>query len=95
VGRMKRRDVLAAIRQAGYHGDRERAILLYVQNWVSLHAYAREYDAGAAMRQSGVPCECFRCKRRTTGAAWPPFTILKDAKRQTAQGGLPLQSNLN
>lgn len=61
--RIKRKDLLTAIRIAGYHGDKERGILLYVKNWVSLQAYGREFDAGAAMRQNGVPCECFECRR--------------------------------
>ena len=61
--RMKRKDVLTAIRAAGYHGDRERAMLLYVKNWVSFRVYAREFEAGVAMRHNGVPCDCFECKK--------------------------------
>lgn len=64
--RMKRKDVLTAIRMAGYHGDKERGILLYVKNWVSLRVYGREFDAGAAMRQNGVPCDCFECQKGDT-----------------------------
>ena len=54
---------------AGYHGDRERGILLYIKNWVSLQAYGREFEAGAEMRQNGVPCDCFECRKRKSGAA--------------------------
>lgn len=67
--RMKRKEVLAAIRDAGYHGDRERGILLYVKNWVSLQVYGREFAAGAAMRQQGLPCDCFECRKQNAGAA--------------------------
>ena len=67
--RMKRKDVLTAIRAAGYHGDRERGILLYIKNWVSLQAYGREFDAGAEMRQNGEPCDCFECRKSKSGAA--------------------------
>ncbi len=61
--RMKHKDVLAAIRAAGYHGDKERGFLLYVKNWVSLSAYGREFEAGAAMRQKGVSCNCKDCQK--------------------------------
>ncbi len=67
--RMKRKEVLAAILDAGYHGDRERGILLYVKNWVSLQVYGREFAAGAAMRQQGLPCDCFECRKQNAGAA--------------------------
>jgi len=64
--RMKRKELLTAIRAAGYHGDRERGTLLYVKNWVSLQVFDREFDAGMAMRQNGVPCECVECKSGKT-----------------------------
>ena len=60
--RMKRKDVLTAIRVAGYHGDKERGIFLYLKNWVSLPVYGREFEAGVAMRQGGVPCDCPECR---------------------------------
>ena len=61
--RMKRKDMLTAIRVAGYHGDKQRALLLYVENRVSLQVYRREFNMGAAMRQNGLPCNCFECKK--------------------------------
>jgi len=51
--RMKHKDVLTAIRAAGYHDDKERGILLYIKNWVSLRKYSREFEAGAEMRLNG------------------------------------------
>ena len=68
--RMKRKDVLTAIRAAGYHGDLERATLLYVKNWVSLEAFSREFDLGSTMRQSGMPCECSECRKGETDSAY-------------------------
>ena len=65
--RPKRKDVLVAIRHAGYHGDQERGMLLYVRNWVGLEAFSREFAAGAAMRQQGIPCECDDCQKRAPG----------------------------
>jgi len=64
--RMKHKDVLTAIRAAGYHGDKERGRLLYIKNWVSLMAYRREFDLGAAMRQNGVTCDCAQCRNGET-----------------------------
>lgn len=61
--RMKHKDVLTAIRAAGYHGDKEGGRILYIKNWVSLTAYRREFDMGAAMRQNGIPCDCVQCKK--------------------------------
>ena len=62
--RMKRKDALRAIRSAGYHGDRELGMHLYLKNWISLSAFDREFETGVAMRRSGVPCDCMNCRRR-------------------------------
>jgi hypothetical protein len=62
--RMKRKEALAAIRAAGYRGDIERAMLLYVRNWVSFRIYRQEFEMGVAMRQNGVPYDCLECTRR-------------------------------
>lgn len=67
MARFRRKDVLMAIRVAGYHGDQKSGILLYVHNWVSLETYSREFNAGVEMRQMGVPCDCFKCRRTDTG----------------------------
>ena len=55
--RMKRKDALGAIRMAGYRGDKEQAVLLYVSNRESLEGLKREFEMGAAMRRNGVPCD--------------------------------------
>ena len=60
--RTKRKDVIAAIRAAGYHHDKERGLILYVENRISLPVYQREFNAGAEMSQNGVPCTCVKCK---------------------------------
>ena len=64
MARMKRKDLLTAIRGAGYHGDKERALQLYLKHWVSQAVYAREFEIGAAMRVMGLPCECDDCGNR-------------------------------
>ena len=72
MARIKRKDVLSAIRVAGYHGQYEKGELLYIKNWISLQAYKREFDAGAAMRQNGVPCDCLECRKEQFRALAPP-----------------------
>jgi hypothetical protein len=71
MARVKHKEVLTAIRAAGYHGDIERAMLLYVRNWVSLRVYGREFETGVAMRQIGVPCDCPECNRGKPHAPRP------------------------
>jgi hypothetical protein len=93
--RTKRKDVLKAIRLAGYHGDKELATRLYVKNWVSLEAFAREFDIGAAMRESGMPCDCFECGKADRDAAlpedWPARKAQPSGKSKTMAmvGALP------
>jgi hypothetical protein len=67
--RIKRKDVLKAIRIAGYHGDEEQGILLYVKNWVSREVYRREFEAGAALREQVAPCDCPDCTECNPGEA--------------------------
>ena len=61
--RMHRKDVLSAIRLAGYHGDTQQGLDLYIKNRVSLEVYRGEFRSGEEMRQNGVPCTCSRCKK--------------------------------
>ena len=67
--RVRHKDVLAAIRAAGYHGDKERGFVLYLENWVSLRSFQREFALGAEMRQNGVPCTCLECEESQAGIA--------------------------
>lgn len=80
--RIKHRDVLTAIRVAGYHGDIERGVLLYIKNWVSREAFFREFELGAAMRHNGMPCDCVECtKGETEGVAYgSPSRLPLDVK---------------
>ena len=84
--RMKHKDVLTAIRAAGYHGDKEGGKLLYIKNWVSMTAYRREFDAGAAMRENGLPCDCVQCRDRECNWVNVSFSQLRLNFRQAVQG---------
>lgn len=75
MARMKRKEVLTAIRAAGYRGDIERAMLLYVRNWVSFRVYRQEFETGVAMRQNGVPYDCLECSRGERNAPRQAFRL--------------------
>ena len=79
--RMKRKDALAAIRVAGYHDDTEGGFHLYLKNWVSMEAFGREFNAGVAMRQNGVRCDCIRCTKDEQEAAPRPFSVAVEPSR--------------
>ena len=83
MARMKRKEVLTAIRAAGYHGDRELAILLYIKNWVSFRVYSREFEAGVAMRQTGVPCDCFERNKGEPHAPRQAFRLERTSRLQS------------
>ena len=80
MARMKRKEALTAIRTAGYHGDIERAMHLYVKNWVGFRAYGREFEAGVAMRRNGVPCDCFECRKSVPPAPRQAFRLERTSR---------------
>jgi hypothetical protein len=92
MARMKHKDVLTAIRVAGYHGDIERAMHLYVKNWVGYRAYGREFEAGMAMRRNGVPCDCVECRKSQTAA--PPKGVPPGMRAPIAVASRVLQNRV-
>jgi len=59
---MKRSDVLAHLRIAGYHDDTRSFVRLYTENRVSLAVANAEWRRGGKMKAAGVPCTCRECK---------------------------------
>ena len=59
---MTRKELLEAIKVAGYHGDHEEAARLYVENRISRETFDKLLFIGQKMRASGVPCSCSECK---------------------------------
>lgn len=60
---MKRKDALAHIRIAGYHGDKRGFMRIYTEHRISLQVANAEYARGEEMKKNGVPCKCFDCVR--------------------------------
>lgn len=64
---MKRKDALASIVIAGYHGDDAAAIRVYTEHrTVGYAAFQKARYTGQAMKRNGVPCTCYACAKTTT-----------------------------
>ena len=61
-----RTEILPQIRDAGWHGDWEKASRLYQKNQVPYFAYRDAYWAGMKNRQNGLVCKCDKCRKETT-----------------------------
>jgi hypothetical protein len=59
---MKRADVLAALRVAGYHNDQRSRVRLIVENRVSREAADTAWVTGQYQKHQGVACACHTCK---------------------------------
>ena len=59
---MKRSDLLACIRIAGYHNDLAEGTRIFVENRISRQAYDEAFRKGAEMKRAGIKCSCFECK---------------------------------
>lgn len=60
---MRRDDLLACIRVAGYHGDQRAYMRLYTENRIS-HAAARDaYRDGERAKARGIACSCADCRK--------------------------------
>jgi hypothetical protein len=61
---MKRADVLAHIRIAGYHDDQATRVRLMVESRVSRRAADDAWSIGRVQRRLGIPCGCIHCKEK-------------------------------
>ena len=60
---MKRSMVLEEIKQAGWHGDSEKAGLIVAQNGIGSAAARKAYTDGQKAKKRGEPCGCDVCKK--------------------------------
>jgi hypothetical protein len=58
---MKRADAIHAIRIAGYHEDKKRAMRVMIENRVSREAYDTAFIVGRKQRAGGMKCACPDC----------------------------------
>jgi hypothetical protein len=59
---MKRQDLLALIRVAGYHNDTRAGVRLFTENRINREAYDAAWHDGQKMREKGMRCACPQCK---------------------------------
>lgn len=63
---MKRKQLLAAIRAAGYHDEKEKAMALFFgAKRLSHRVYERQLRYGMYARENNLPCFCSKCKEST------------------------------
>lgn len=60
---MNRKQAIAQIKYAGYHGDTARGMRVYIENRISYQVYIETFRAGARAKKSGMPCTCSQCKQ--------------------------------
>jgi len=63
---MKRADALLHIQYAGYHGDTQTAVRIYIEHRISFAAYLAEYRIGARKKAAGMRCGCAECLKEQT-----------------------------
>lgn len=59
---MKREQLTAALRTAGYHDDTAAFTRLLVENRIAKDRAQAAYDSGRQARAAGVRCDCDACK---------------------------------
>lgn len=59
---MKRKDLIAAIRFAGYHNDIKTGTRLFIEYRIARAVYDEAFNAGRAAKANGVGCSCINCK---------------------------------
>ena len=58
---MKRADVIAYMRIAGYHGDTKSQVRLFCENRISKEVANEAYRQGIKQKLAGVKCHCYQC----------------------------------
>lgn len=58
---MKRADVIAHMRIAGYHNDTKSWIRLFCENRISKAVADTAYRQGLKQKLEGVKCHCHQC----------------------------------
>jgi hypothetical protein len=59
-----RKQILEAIKVAGYHNDDKAFLRLYTENHISYTAAQEARTKGIRARQQGVRCSCYACNNR-------------------------------
>lgn len=62
---MKRADLLALLRVAGYHNDQRSQVRLMVENRISREAADKAWATGIEQKRQGMKCACQNCVKET------------------------------
>lgn len=60
---MKRSDLLAYMRIAGYHGDTRSFMRLLCENRISKQVADAAYQKGQEQKSAGMKCSCMQCNK--------------------------------
>lgn len=60
---MKRTDLLALLRVAGYHNDQRSRVRLMVENRISREAADKAWATGIEQKKNGMKCSCPDCSK--------------------------------
>lgn len=60
---MKRKDAIAHIKVAGYHGDTKTAMRIYTEHRISFQTYTEAFARGRELKAEGMPCTCTNCAK--------------------------------
>lgn len=59
---MRRQDLIALVKIAGYHEDTKAGARLLVEHRLSITAYQVAFNTGRKMKELGAQCACWQCK---------------------------------
>ena len=59
---MKRADLIAALRVAGYHNDSQAFTRLFLENRIARPVADGAFERGREQKRQGMACACYSCK---------------------------------
>lgn len=78
---MKRKDAIAHIKVAGYHGDTKTAMRIYTEHRISFKTYTEAFARGRELKAEGMPCTCTDCAKAAAmipASPMPPASLLME-----------------
>lgn len=60
---MKRNDIIAALRFAGYHTDKQTFTRIIIENHISVACAEKAYASGVKLKSEGAKCLCRDCMK--------------------------------
>jgi len=60
---MKRNDIIAALRFAGFHADKKSFTRILIENRISTVCAEKAYASGVKLKSEGAKCLCQDCMK--------------------------------